>query len=129
MFKDFQWLGSNPLKYWNLSSTYAMCKKQRHKKQPRAISRTLHGHHSLLEHVSSTPRVSLGLFILLATQQVPFVLRTLKSRAETCPFLMNFAPGLLGERERRYLRNRLFNLVNQAALGNRVAQIQGDVKK
>lgn len=45
-------------------------------------------------------RVSLGLFILLATQQVPFVPRTLKSRAETSPFLMNFALGLLGERQK-----------------------------
>lgn len=72
--------------------------------------------------------VSLGLFILPATQQVPFVLRTLKSRAETSPFLMNFVLGLLRERERGYLRNSVFNLVNQTALGNRVAQIQGDIK-
>lgn len=128
MFKDFQWLGSNSLKNWNLSSIYAMCKHQRHKNQPRAISRTLYGYHCLPEHVSSTVHVSLGLFILLATQQVPFVHRTLKSRAETSPFLMNFVLGLLGEREKRYLRNSLFNLVNQTALGNRVAQIQGDIK-
>lgn len=126
MFKDFQWLGSNPLKNWNLSSTYIMCKQRRHKNQPRAISGTLDGHHSLLEH--STVRVSLGLFILPATQQVPFVPRTFKSRAETSPFLMNFALGLLGESERRYLKNSLFNSVNQTALGNRVAQIQRDVK-
>lgn len=89
---------------------------------------TLHGQLSLLERVSSTVHVSLGLFILLATRQVSFVLRTLKSRAETSPVLMNFALGLLRERERRYLRNNLFNLVNQRALGNRVAQIQGDIK-
>lgn len=68
------------------------------------------------------------MFILLSTQQGPFVLRTLKSRAETSPFLMNFALGLLGERARRYLRNSIFNLVNQTALGNRVAQIQRDIK-
>lgn len=41
---------------------------------------------------------------------------------------MNFALGLLGERARRYLRNSIFNLVNQTALGNRVAQIQRDIK-
>jgi len=126
MIKDFQWLGSNPLKNWNLSSTCAMCMQRRNKNQPRAISRMLHGHRCLLEHVSSTVRGSLGLFILPATQQVPFVLRTLKSRAETSPFLMNCALGLLGERI--YLRNSLFNLVTQTSLGNKVAQIQGDIK-